>query len=135
MIVLQSLGLKAGLPTPFYYRRDNKGVLVQFIRGKDKGPVAIDQGTWQELLETLARSAKSRTKTFSVSSTISSLAPNQSLYDFIRDCLKKGQSNLVVTDSLLSAICAILVHEGSLQLYHGRIGKDREARVVLRISA
>lgn len=132
MIVLQSLGLKAGLPTPFYYRRDHAGVHVRPIRTKDKRPAKVDQANWQALLDEIA---KSPTKTFAVSPTANVTAPNVSLYDTIRAVLEKRQPSLAVTDSLLSAICAILVHEGSLQLYHGRIGKDREARVVLRTSA
>ena len=132
MRVLQSLGLKAGMPTPFYYKRDLRGVHIVPILGRDKQKATtIPTESWSKLLAEIARDKR---RTFTVAPTDNPAASSDSTYKKIKTLLEGEPIEGPITTSLLAYISSILVHEGTLQLYHGRIGRDREARVVLRKS-
>ena len=130
MRVCQSLGLRGGLPTPFYYSRDSKGLHVRRIRGDSPEIWIISHIDWQALLEVIADVKKNKYQTFSVAQTDHSEAHPQSLYKLVRAALDRVPK---LDDSLVAYVCAILVHEGTLQLHHGKtVGPD--ARLILRRS-
>lgn len=127
MRVCQTLGHRSGLPTPFYYCRIQSGIHVRRVRGENVGGWNISHQQWEQLLHILANA---RLKTFSIAQTEHEEAHPQSLYDIIAIALRDVAG---LDDSLTAYVCAILVHEGTLQLHHGKtVGPD--ARLVLRKS-
>jgi hypothetical protein len=130
MRVLQTIGSHEGLPTPFYYGRGREGVRIEQIRGQDTTkPFDIPSTVWQEILDMIADSP---TTTFAVTDRHNNpAASSENLYERLHRIFSRHQIE-GLNDSLLAYVSAILLHEGSLQLYHGRIGPDREARIVLR---
>lgn len=126
MRVLQTLGHRTGFPpTPFYYRRESRGVRIESIVGQ---PIrkSVDVSEWAALLTAIA--SQERSRVFGVSSRLESQPNEPSLHETIRDAITGAD------DRLCAYITATLLHEGTLMIHHGPLGLGHEARVVLQRS-
>lgn len=109
MKVLQTLGKHGGQQEGvFQYRRDSRGVYIEpFL--ETQAPIHVPNDQWSSILTELEANTTFRL-------TRSDSDGPSSLYDLIQ---KNAPS--AVSDSHRSYVAAILEHEGSIDLYHGRI--------------
>jgi len=85
---------------------------------------SIPIAEWEALLLAIAHPDRSRA--FGVSSRLTATDRDPSLHELINDNVTGG------SDTRLRAyVTAILIHEGTLMIHHGPLGRGWEARVVL----
>lgn len=134
MKVLQTLGRHQGNQAGiFQYRRTPNGVNIDARVGQAEKLVDIwiTSEEWQAILTALSKAQYETFRLTPSSNSTVTKQPNQSLYDFIRKTLPKPSGGWSWTDSYLSYVCAILEHEGSIDLYHGPLGPEFQAVIAL----
>lgn len=125
MRVLQTIGHRPGKPpTPFYYKRDSKGVTIRSAIGDRFAPKPTSHKVWNEILKAIE---EDNNPVFGVSES-----PNS---DHGATKIHKILSKSGINNSRHQAyVTAILVHEGTLMIEHGPKHDDLDARVFLRRS-
>lgn len=123
MKVLQTLGRHGGYQEGiFQYKRTSKGVFIDLSVGQAKGGSICRFGLseWSDILKEIARSSH---KTFGLSSDgQSKKSAKRTLYKLVSDAVPKPKYGVKWNDSLRAAVCAVLEHEGTIDLYHGPLG-------------
>lgn len=129
MKVLQTLGRHGAQEGIFQYRRDAEGVLVDASVGRTNLQVAHYRFSHQEWLDILLHIRSAPQASFRL--TIGHGPPNQSLYTLLSDAVPSPAASWTWNDSIRSYVCAILEHEGSVDLYGGALGPHNQALIVL----
>ncbi|CAK8713470.1 MAG: hypothetical protein CDV28_102190 [Candidatus Electronema aureum] len=129
MKVLQTLGRK-GI---FKYRRQTDGVYIDSFldQGALNPPqITITHEEWLNILKAIENTAQG---SFRLSGEQPfSTPPNQSLYELLTDAVPNPQGGWKWNPSRQAYVCAILEHEGTIDLYHGALGPDHQAIICLR---
>lgn len=123
MKVLQTLGRHAGHQEGiFQYKRTSRGVSIDLTVGQiQNGKVyrfALIE--WSAILKEVAKCSH---KTFGLSSDgQAKTTTKRTLYQVVSDAVPMPIDGWTWTDSLRAAVCAVLEHEGTIDLYHGPLG-------------
>jgi hypothetical protein len=133
MKVLQTLGKSRAQEGIFQYRRDADGVYIDGSVGNAKGldpsEIIIQHSEWRKILRTIQ---KAEYGTFRLTGTSQSdEPPYQSLYELLSDAVFSPEEGCTSNDSWKSYVCAILGHEGSIDLYGGGLGQGKSAIICL----
>ncbi len=132
MKVMQTLGRHGGHQEGiFQYRRDVQGVQIDGSVGQAPGhapPCYLTNAEWTHLLEAIANAPQS---SFRLTPGPQGQPPNQNLYQLISDTIPHPQGGWNWNDSLRSYVCAILEHEGSIDLYAGALGPHHSVFIAL----
>lgn len=133
MKVLQTLGRHRAVQEGiFQYRRDVDGVYIDSSVGRatlTPAQVLITRKEWTKILRAMRNSEYG---TFRLTGTAPfDQPPNQSLYELISDAVPSPEGGWTWNDSFKSYVCAILEHEGSIDLYHGVLGPGNSAIICL----
>lgn len=132
MKVLQTLGKHQGVQAGiFQYRRQPDGVYIDSAVGQANltpPEITISNADWCSILDVIKNSTQN---SFRLTGAAQSAAPpNQSLYDSLSLAVP-NPSGWNWNDSWKSYVCAILQHEGSVDLYHGPLGQGHQAIICL----
>lgn len=123
MKVMQTLGRHAGSQEGiFQYKRTSKGVFIDLTVGRARGGVVsrFTLREWSGILKAIAQSSHG---TFGLSSDgQSKRTSKKTLYKLVSDAVPQSKYGVKWTDSLRAAVCAVLEHEGTIDLYHGPLG-------------
>ncbi len=128
MRVLQTIGFREGRNTPFYYRRNGVGTDIEPLKGDDNPPFNVSQACWEIVWTAIANAPN---QIFQVTEGDGGATVPQNLYGIVRECLKAHSCR--ADDSAIAYVNAILLHEGTLQTYHGKAG-DTYHRINFRRS-
>lgn len=130
MRVLQTLGKHRQIDEGvFGYRRTVDGVEVTSIR-QNASPVLITTDEWQRILRAISGSALG-TFRLELHPDSSTDPPRQAVYDVLSASVPNPSRGWTWDNSKKAAICAILEHEGSLDLYGGPLGSANSAIICL----
>lgn len=134
MKVLQTLGAHGGNQTGiFQYRRTPAGVNIDASVGQaniNPNNITLTTAEWTSILQAMADASR---QTFRLTGTPPfAHPPNQSLYRLIQLAVPSPAGGWQWNDSLKSYVCAVLEHEGSIDLYHGRLGQHDRAIICLK---
>lgn len=134
MKVLQTLGAHGGNQTGiFQYRRTPAGVNIDASVGQaniNPNNITITSLEWNSILQSIS---DANLQTFRLTGTPPfTQPPNQSLYQLISQAVPAPAGPWQWNDSLKSYVCAILEHEGSIDLYHGTLGPNAQAIICLK---
>lgn len=133
MKVLQTLGAHGGAQTGiFQYRRTPDGVHIDASVGRAQltpDNVLLSSVEWQALL-TEIRAVSNNTFRLTGQGPFAN-PPSQSLYSLINRAIPNPSAGWHWNDSWRSYVCAILEHEGSIDLYHGPLGQGHAAIINL----
>jgi hypothetical protein len=132
MKVLQTLGAHRGQQVGiFQYRRTPDGVNIDASVGRatlTPDNIILTNEEWAAIL---LRIHNVDNRTFRLTGNRPfDHPPNESLYQLIGEAVPTP-TNWVWNDSWCSYVCAILEHEGSIDLYHGPLGRDESAIICL----
>jgi hypothetical protein len=134
MKVLQTLGAHSGRQVGiFQYRRTPKGVYVDASIGQANlrpNQIQISSDEWNAILGAM-QNATTNTFRLTPNRTLQQ-PPNQSLYEVLATVVPQPTEGWAWNDSWKSYVCAILEHEGSVDLYHGPLGPKATAIITLR---
>jgi len=124
MKVLQTLGRhKSKQEGVFQYKRTSKGVFIDASVGHttslNQADILITNAEWAAILDTIEKE-QDATFRLSRSNSVTPNPPNQVLYEVLSKAIP-SPTNFKWQDSWKSYICAILEHEGSIDLYHGGV--------------
>lgn len=126
MKVLQTLGQKG----TFQYRRQADGVYIESLVGQATSQITITHEEWLNILKAIQNTVQG---SFRLSGEQPfSTPPNQSLYELLAATVPAPQNEWSWNDSWKAYVCAILEHEGTIDLYHGPLGKGHQAIICLR---
>lgn len=134
MKVLQTLGAhachQAGI---FQYRRTAKGVYIDGGVGQARlmpSEILISSREWEDILTAIQNASD---ETFRLTGIPPfPQPPNGCLYKLLSDAVPRPSNGWQWNDCWKSYICAILQHEGSINLYHGPLGPSATAIITLR---
>ena len=131
---MQTLGTHGGKQTGiFQYRRTPGGVNIDASVGQaniNPNNITLTNKEWSSILEALNGTTQ---KTFRLTGAPPfNQPPNQSLYQLIQDAVPKSTGGWQWNDCLKSYVCAVLEHEGSIDLYHGPLGPSAQAIICLK---
>jgi hypothetical protein len=134
MKVLQTLGRHAGAQEGiFQYRRQVDGVHIDSAVGQaalNPLQITLTNDEWHVILQAIHDSTQG---SFRLTGQAPFAAPpNQSLYELLSTIVPHPAGGWNWSDSLKSYVCAILEHEGSIDLYHGTLGPAHQAIICLR---
>lgn len=128
MKVLQTLGRHGAQEGVFQYARRQAGVFIDGSIGRAAlTSITLTHEEWTTILAAIADAPQS---SFRLTPTATQDAPNQSLYEFIEHAVP-NRVGLTWTDSWKAYVCAILEHEGSVDLYAGALGRGVGANITL----
>jgi hypothetical protein len=134
MKVMQTLGRHAGAQEGvFQYRRTAQGVEIDSTVGQATlTPISITltHAEWTSILSAIG-TATANTFRLTGSAPFTS-PPNQSLYEAIQSAVPTPSGGWNWNDSWKAYICAIMEHEGSVDLYHGTLGHGHSHPIVVR---
>jgi hypothetical protein len=129
MKVLQTLGRHGGAQEGiFQYYRTTDGVHIDSGVGQaklDPSTIIVTNDEWTAILGAIA-DAKGATFRLTGNAPFDD-PPNTSLYELFTQAVPKPNGGWNWNDSWKSYICAILEHEGSIDLYHGVLGPNATA--------
>lgn len=133
MKILQTLGRHGGHQEGiFQYRRAPDGVFIDSSVGRAQltpATIMLTTQEWVAILDAIQRAAQG---TFRLTgSPPFTQPPNQSLYELLSAAVPTPASGWQWQDSWRAYVCAILEHEGSIDLYHGLLGPGHSAVVCL----
>ena len=133
MKVLQTLGRHGGTQEGvFQYKRSAAGVVIDSTIGQahlDTPKITITATEWNRILQAIETAPQG---TFRLTGTPPfNEPPNQSLYELLSQSLPNPTNGWTWNDSWKAYICAILEHEGSIDLYHGVLGQHHSAIIPL----
>lgn len=133
MKVLQTLGRHAAAQEGiFQYKRTADGVYIDSAIGQatlNPTNITITRQEWTNILRAL-RDAPQATFRLTGAPPFDT-PPNQGLYQLLSDTIQNPQNGWTWNDSWKSYICAILEHEGSIDLYSGALGQGNAAIICL----
>ncbi len=134
MKVLETLGSHAGTQTGiFQYRRTHSGVNIDASVGHvnlTTSNITLSTREWSQILQAIN---DSQGQTFRLTGQHPfSQPPKQSLHELIHSTVPHPEGGWTWNDSLKSYVCAVLEHEGSIDLYHGTLGQTVQAIISLR---
>ncbi len=137
MKVLQTLGRKGGAQEGiFQYRRGAAGVLIDASVGQanlNPNRVVLTHGEWRAILDEI-QTTNQKTLRLTGQPPFAQ-APNRSLYHLLRQAVPSPAGGWSWNNSWKAYVCAILEHEGSIDLYHGTIGQGVGAHITLKRDA
>jgi hypothetical protein len=133
MKVLQTLGRHGGHQEGiFQYRRTPDGVFIDSAVGQAQlapASITLANQEWTAILQAIHNA---RQGTFRLTGTPPfQTPPNQSLYELLTAAVPNPAGGWQWQDSWKAYVCAILEHEGSIDLYHGVLGQGHSAVVCL----
>lgn len=133
MKVLQTLGRHGGTQAGvFQYRRTADGVVIDSSIGRanlDPAQITVTNEEWTAILSAIRNS---QTATFRLTGVAPfPEPPNSSLYELLGQAVPDPQREWNWHDSWKACVCAILEHEGSIDLYHGPLGPNATAIICL----
>ena len=133
MKILQTLGRYGGHQEGiFQYRRTPEGVFIDSAVGQarlDPPSILVTTQDWTAILQELRRA---RQRSFRLTGRPPfQRPPNQSIYELLSDAVPNPAGGWQWHPSWKAYICAILEHEGSIDLYHGRLGRGQSAVICL----
>lgn len=132
MKVLQTLGRHRSQEGIFQYRRTADGVIIDGGVGRaELVPRIITLTTveWSRILQAIRNAPQG---SFRLTGTPPfATPPNQSLYDLLSDEVEIPDGGWQWNDSWKAYVCAILEHEGSIDLYHGVLGQGHSTAICL----
>lgn len=133
MKVLQTLGAHGGAQTGiFQYRRTPDGVHIDASVGQanlNPDQITFTSAEWGAML-TAIRNAQNQTFRLTGVPPFPQ-PPNDSLYRLLGAAVPNPAGGWQWNDSWRSYVCAILEHEGSIDLYHGGLGPNASAIICL----
>lgn len=130
MKILQTLGKHGQVDEGvFAYRRTVDGVEVTLLRQPGE-PFLLTSGEWQSILTGISSASNSSFR-LSLHPNSSADPPRQALYDIISSVVPNSSGGWAWDDSKKACICAILEHEGSVDLYGGPLGQGYSAIICL----
>ncbi len=132
MKVLQTLGRHGGHQAGiFQYKRSSTGVVIDGSVGQanlSPSEITIATSEWTSILAAIEKAPQS---SFRLTGTPPFNAPpNASLYALLQTALP-APNGWAWNDSWKSYVCAILEHEGTVDLYHGTLGPNDQAIIAL----
>lgn len=134
MKVLQTLGRHSGAQEGiFQYRRQPDGVHIDSAVGQAKltpPQITITHDEWRAILQAIQNCPQGSFRL--TGQAPFSSPPNQSLYEVLATTLPAPAGGWTWNDSWKAYVCAILEHEGSIDLYHGTLGPQHQAIICLR---
>lgn len=133
MKVLQTLGAHGGQQTGiFQYRRTADGVEIDASVGQanlNPDKITFTTGEWSAILDAIRNTPN---QTFRLTGVPPfPQPPNESLYHLISSAVPAPSGGWLWKDSWRSYVCAILEHEGSIDLYHGPLGPNASSIICL----
>jgi hypothetical protein len=133
MKVLQTLGRHRGAQEGvFQYRRQGDGVYIDGAIGQahlNPSQILLTHTEWNDILAAIGRAAQG---SFRVTGEAPfAVPPNQSIYELLSDAVQNPSKGWKWNDSWKAYVCAILEHEGTVDLYHGPLGQNHHAIICL----
>ncbi len=133
MKVMQTLGRHGGdQEGVFQYKRTATGVTIDTSIGAARLPsriISFTHAEWTAILTTIASAPQ---ESFRLTGNAPfAQPPNQSLYELLTSAVPDPSAGWSWHDSYKAYVCAILEHEGSIDLYHGRLGPAHAAFIAL----
>jgi hypothetical protein len=131
--ILQTLGRHAGAQEGvFQYKRSSAGVFIDSQIGQAKlnpPTILISVQEWSAILKTIEANQQ---QTLRLTGTAPfAQPPNTSLYELLGTAVPNPSGGWNWNDSWKAYVCAILEHEGSIDLYHGILGPNVSAIICL----
>jgi len=131
--VLQTLGRHGGGQEGiFQYKRDHLGVMLDLTVGQAAAAnhqYLFTDAEWALLLSAIGAAVKT---TFRITGDVAAAATGNVLYRMFQVAVPVPAHGFGWNDSVKAAIVAVLEHEGTLDLYHGPVGKGQSwVRIVL----
>ena len=135
MKTLQTLGCHGGRQTGiFQYKRTNIGVHIDLSIGRSKKlaqkKIDLTHQEWGDILTTIGNQNQNTLRI--TNQNPANVPPYNSLYALIDVAVPAPSSGFNWHDSYKACICAILEHEGSVDLYHGTLGRNNSAMICLK---
>jgi hypothetical protein len=134
MKVLETLGQHRGAQKGiFQYKRTVDGVLIDSSVGQanlDPPEITVTTREWTAILSAI-RDNEHRTFRLTTTDQQPEEPPYTSLYQLLVQAVPDPERGWNWHDSCKSYICAILEHEGSIDLYHGTLGRNATAIICL----
>jgi hypothetical protein len=132
--VLETLGQhRASQKGVFQYKRTADAVMIDTSIGTanlNPAQVSITAVEWAQILRAIERAPQG---SFRLTGTPPFAAPpNQTLRVVIQQAVPTPAGGWTWNDSWLAYVCAILEHEGSIELYGGSLGPGAGAYIPLR---
>jgi hypothetical protein len=133
MKILQTLGRHGGHQEGiFQYRRTSAGVFIDGAVGQAqlaRADITVTTQEWAAILQAICRAPQG---SFRLTGTPPfETPPNQSLYELLSLAVPRPAGGWQWQDSWKAYVCAILEHEGSIDLYHGVLGPEHSAVICL----
>jgi hypothetical protein len=133
MKVLQTLGRHSGSQEGiFQYKRTADGVFIDGAVGQaqlNPSSVVLTTAEWQQILGAIEAAPQGSFRLTGAAPF--SQPPYQSLYQLLQAAVPHPDRGWTWNDSWKSYVCAILEHEGSIDLYHGSLGPQHAAHITL----
>lgn len=136
MRVMQTLGRHGGTQEGiFQYKRGSVGVTIDPSIARTTGNsvpknlVVISSAEWNRILD---RIEQAPLQTFRITEPVagSPAQPSQSLHTLIQTAVPAPANGWKWDDSYLSYVCAVLEHEGTIDLYHGLMGGNNPPAII-----
>jgi hypothetical protein len=125
MKVLQTLGKHRSKQVGvLQYKRTPTVVEFEGLAGSARraGNFSLTNGEWNQILTAIQASPQGTFRLTPRAATVTT-PPNQDLYTLISAAVSVPAAGWTWNDSRKAAVCAVLEHEGSIDLYHGTIGR------------
>ena len=133
MKVLQTLGRHGGAQEGvFQYKRTADGVFINSSIGAaalNPPTITVTTSEWTRILSAIQNAPHA---SFRITGQPPfNEPPHQSLYQLFSTTVPNPSFGWRWHDSRKASICAILEHEGSIDLYHGVLGPNHAANITL----
>ena len=133
MKVVETLGQHQGQKGVFQYKRVPAAVVIDTSIGTatlTPPQVTLTDAEWKAILHAIENAPRN---SFRLTGTPPFITPpNQALREVIQQAVPLPTGNWTWNDSWLAYVCAILEHEGSIELYAGSLGPGGSAYIPLR---
>jgi len=135
MKVVQTLGRHGGIVSGvFQYKRNAAGIVIDGAIGQaalNPPQVALSSAEWQRILDIIEKHANATYRLTSPGAGVAPQPPFVGLYDLIDAAVPAPAAGWAWKDSWKAYVCAILEHEGSVDLYHGVLGGGHTACITV----
>ena len=132
MKFVETLGRHRGQKGIFQYKRSSDGVTISSRIGNapalNPDIVELTRQEWRAILQAIEGAAG---QSFGLTAGGGGGNPTTALYDFIEQALPNPAGGWNWQAPWLAFVCAILEHEGSVELYSGALGQGYQAQVTL----